>query len=211
VGVAIVVVLALLFFFMIRPRQGELGDLRTQVETEENTTTALQLELQRLQALQENEAELEATLAAIRELVPRNNQVPNFIFQTQDAADEAGVDFVSITPELPKTPPEGAALAEVRIAINAGGGFFSIQDFMRRLYELDRALRIDLVSMTGQADTETGEVEVNLDITARVFFELPAGGTNPAPGGTPTDTSTPAPVDSPTPGADGTSSPPPAS
>ena len=190
--VASVLVLAVFFFLFIKPRQKELGKVRDEVEQEEARTVSLRSELRRLQALQENAPKLEAELARFRELVPRNHEVPNFIFLVQEAADEAGVDFVNITPELPKAPPEGAPVAEVRATIGAGGGYFSVQDFLRRLYDLDRALRVDSVTMAGQEE-ESGETTLTLDMVSRVFFEPPGGVAGAATGtstGTATETTT---------------------
>lgn len=162
-----------LFFFLIRPRQNELEGVREDIEVEEARTLQLQSELQRLQELQANAPELEAELATIRGYVPKDDEVPNFIFLVQDAANAAGVDFVSITPELPKPPPEGAALAEVRAEIGAGGGYFAIQDFVRRLHGLDRAVRLDNLSLVAE-DEETGDTTINMTSFARIFFEAPA-------------------------------------
>jgi Tfp pilus assembly protein PilO len=191
-AVASVLVLAAFFFLFIRPRQNELGKVRDEVEQEEARTVSLRSELRRLQALQENAPELEAELARFRELVPRNHEVPNFIFLVQEAATEAGVDFVNITPELPKAPPEGAPVAEVRATIGAGGGYFSVQDFLRRLYDLDRALRVDSVTMAAQEE-ESEESTLRLDMVSRVFFEPPGGVAGAATGtatGTTTETTT---------------------
>ena len=201
VTVALALVVLLVFYvFFIRSRQGELAELRTQVEAEEAQTIQLRATLNRLRALQEQAPQLEAELAEIRELVPQKNQVPNFIFASQEAANEAGVELTVLSPELPKTPPEGAQLAEVRLQMAASGGYFAIQDFMRRLIDLDRALRIDIVTMTAATATDTTETIVSLDITARIFFELPvveAPTTDPAvtdPAGTePAVTPTPTP------------------
>jgi Tfp pilus assembly protein PilO len=193
-GVAVGVVLVAFFFLFIRPRQGELGRVRDEVEQEEARTVSLRSELRRLQTLQENAPELEAELARFRDLVPSNHEVANFIFLVQDAADAAGVDFVQITPEQPKSPPEGAPVAEVRATIGAGGGYFSVQDFMRRLYDLDRALRIDNLSLTGQ-ESETGETDLTVSLTSRIFFEPPGGVSGAAATGVPpatgTETTTP--------------------
>ncbi len=176
VGVLIFVMLLGVYMLLVRPRSNELATLRTQIEAERANGSALQVELARLESLRDNSAELEADLAAIRELVPRRHEVENMIFLIQKAADESGVDFVEIRPELPKQPPEGAALAEVRFSIQAGGGFFSVQDFMRRLYDLDRALRIDLLGLLGAEAPDGSGTTITLNLTARVFFELPAGG-----------------------------------
>ena len=203
--VAVVAMVALMYYFAIRPRQSELGEVRADVATEENRTQELQSELSRLQGLQENAPELEAELSKFRELIPEDDQVANFIFQVQEAANQAGVGFVEITPELPKPPPEGAQVAEVRSLIGAKGGYFAVQDFFRRLYDLDRALRVDNVTMAAQeeetsVETTSTETLIDLDTTARIFFELPPGG---AAGGTTTTTTTttpaPAPSTSPAP------------
>ena len=183
----VLVVCALFYFFAIRSRQSELGDVRAQVEDEENRTQQLQAELSRLQQLQENAPRLEARLSEIRDKVPESNEVPNFIFQVQQAASQAGVRFVQITPELPKPPPEGAQLAEVRSTVSAKGSYFSVQDFVRRLYDLDRAARMDSLTLgveeTGE-ETAGPSQELVLETTTRVFFELPTG----APAGTTTTT-----------------------
>lgn len=202
--VGVVVVLLLGFVFFIRPQQSDLSDLEDQVAQERNETQQLQAELDRLQALQENAPQLQARLDRIRELVPQRNQVPNFIFQVQEAADESGVGFLQITPTLPDQPAEGAALAEVTIQMGARGGYFAVQDFVRRLYDLDRALRLDVMNLASQEE-ETGGTSVALDGTLRIFFELPAGVAAAAPGAT----TTPAPAT--TPEAAGSPSPSPGS
>jgi Tfp pilus assembly protein PilO len=184
-AVVLALIVAVAFFFQfIRPRQGELADVNDQIEAEEARTSTLQAELARLQELQANAPQLEAELARIRELVPNDDAIPNFIFLVQDSADQAGVDFVQITPQQPKTPPEGTALGEIRMTIGAGGGYFSIQDFIRRLHNLDRAARIDNLSLTG-AELDNGAIDIVLSSTVRVFFEPPAA---PAPAPSPSPT-----------------------
>lgn len=195
----VIAVLLLIFFFVVNPRRNELSEVRAQVEAEEQRTIQLQAELDRLRELEANAPELEAELARIRGFVPLRPEVPNFIFQVQQAANRAGLDFVQITPELPKQPPEGAALAEVRMTIGAKGGYFAVQDFIRRLYDLDRALRLDNFTLSFEGD-EFGLIRLDMQGAARIFFELPepAGaattgttGTAPLPGTTPTPTTTP--------------------
>lgn len=166
----VVVVCALFFYFFIRARQTELATVRTNIVAEEDRAVQLTTELNRLKELQERAPELQAELTRIRELVPVEHEVPNYIFLVQDAATEAGVDFVSITPELPRTPPEAAPLAQVRMEILAEGGFFALQDVLRRIYALDRATRID--NLTLGVDETTNEL--SLTIATRIFFELPA-------------------------------------
>jgi Tfp pilus assembly protein PilO len=204
-GAAVVVVLLAFYFLAIRSRQGELGKARQEVQQERDRTQQLEAELARREALRDDAPRLQAALDEARQLVPDSNEVANFIFQVQDAADQAGVGFLQITPELPKPPPEGAELAEVRSTIGAQGGYFAVQDFIRRLYDLDRAVRIDNLTMTGVESDEDAAQDgrVQVDMTARIFFDLPAGAAAATPGATTTTppTTTPtAPAPAPPPG-----------
>jgi Tfp pilus assembly protein PilO len=195
--VAIVLVVCLLFYVLfVRGKQSDLSKVQAETRNEQARTVSLQAQLQQLKQLQAHAPQLQAELSDIRKLVPKDNEVPNFIFQTQEAANQAGVSFLEITPELPKQPPEGAALAEVRITIGAQGGYFAVQDFIRRLYGLPRALRIDNIALTGTAGAN-GATVVQFQATARVFYELPtAAPPVPVAPGAP---ATPAPVVTPTP------------
>jgi Tfp pilus assembly protein PilO len=183
---AVVVVLLAFYYFAIRSRQNELGLVRQDTQQERDLTQQLETELARREALQEDAPRLQAALDEMREFVPGDNQVANFIFQIQNAADQAGVGFLQITPELPKPPPEGARLAEVRTTIGAQGGYFAVQDFVRRLYDLDRAVRIDNLTMTGVEDDKEAadEGRVQLTLIARIFFGLPEGGATTSSGTT---------------------------
>ena len=167
-----VVVAGLVFFFLIRPRQTELAEIKEEIATEQARTQQLQAELTRLEELRENAPKLLAELAEIREFVPPNHQVPNFIFLVQAAANASGVDFLQITPTLPEPPLEGAAVAQVRITLGASGGYFAVQDFIRRLYNLDRAVRLDHLSLNPLDETVL-PVKLTMTGDARIFFEVP--------------------------------------
>jgi Tfp pilus assembly protein PilO len=193
--VAALLVSVAFYFLFVRSRQGQLSEVQTEIDAEEAKTVELEATLSRLQGLQANAARFEARLAEIRELIPPDDEVANFIFQVQDEANRAGVTFVEVTPEVPKPPPEGAQVAEIRAVIGAEGDYFALQDFLRRLYDLDRALRIDNLGITSEEDQETDQLTVTLTATARIFFELPTGGAAAAPGTTPAPAPTqPAPV-----------------
>jgi Tfp pilus assembly protein PilO len=185
-SIAIVLVMAVMFFLLVGPRRGQLAEVKEQVKAAESETVVLETELARLESLQKQAPQLQAALDEISDLVPEENRVSNFVFQVQQEANRAGLDFISITPQLPKSPPEGAPLAEVKIDIGAKGSFFTIQDFIRRLTELDRAVRIDGFNMAVVEEEDGSEDKVELTASARVFFEQPAGAAVPAAPGTTT-------------------------
>ena len=207
---AVLAVLVVVFLLVVKPRQGELNTVRASVQAEQDRTQQLQAELSRLQELQKRAPELEAEHSRLRRLVPEQNDVANFIFDVQEAANEAGVAFVTITPQLPESPPEGADVAQIRTMIGARGDYFAIQDFVRRLYSLSRAVRIDNLALTGPegagattgttttgattATTSASQDQISMEAIARIFFQLPAAGA-------PSATSVPAPATATTTGA----------
>lgn len=198
-GVAAILVCLLFFMLIIRPRKSSLAEVNTNIETALNERQSLQLQLTQLEALKDRAPQMTALLDEIRGYVPESNEAANFINQIQVAANMAGVELHQLSNELPKQPLEGALLAEIRVTIRATGGYFSLQDFVRRLYDLDRALRIDtvLLSRGGTAqEPASGSSDIELTATARVFFEIP-------PGVTPGDgtATAPTPEESPSPEA----------
>jgi Tfp pilus assembly protein PilO len=207
-SVGVVLVMALMFFFLISPRKGQLAEAREQVDAAEAETVVLETELTRLEGLQAQAPQLQAALDEIRDMVPDEDRVSSFVFQLQQEANKAGLEFVSITPQLPKPPPEGAPLAEVKIDIGARGTYFTIQDFIRRVTELDRAVRVDGFSMAAVEEEGSDEALIELTASARVFFEQSGAGagtqtaagatTTTAPAPAPSTDASPAPTESPT-------------
>ena len=184
------------YFLLVRSRQGDLDTLNENIAAEQSRTAQLQVELERLRDLQARAPELQAELDKFRSLVPQDHETSDLVLQIDQAAKESGVTFAQITPELPKAPPEGAALAEVRMTIGGSGGYFALQDFLRRLYDLDRALRIDNITMSSSQEA-TGTLSIDLQVIARVFFEVP-GATGPATTAPPNTTAPPAETPAPT-------------
>lgn len=195
-GLLTLTICLLFYFFAVKPQRAELTRVQGEIEAEQTRTAQLQAELQRLQDLQANAPKLRAELEVIRGFVPTKPELANFIFQVQEAANRAGLDFVQITPELPRTPPEGAALAQVRATIGATGGYFSLQDFLRRLYALDRALRSDTVSLS-VSSLEPFGTRLTMNMATRIFYELPAGSVSGGVVSVPTSSPTPTPTTTP--------------
>lgn len=200
-GVVALVVCLIFYFFFIRPRKGDLSRTRSEVTTADNLTSSLRATLQDLEQLREDAPRLNAELEEFRDLVPQRNDVANFVLQVQDAATASGVLFAQVDPDAPRIPPEAAPLAQVRVTIAAQGGYFSVQDFMRRMTELDRAVGIDVLTLQTEEDEEEIRTRgrINLQMAVRIFFELPEQQA-PVSGST---TTTPPPTDT-------TATPPPA-
>jgi Tfp pilus assembly protein PilO len=106
---ATVVVAAGWFMFVFRPAQANLGEVNDQVEQTVDQVSALQTKLAELQALKANEDEVRIQGQKMQAALPTDPKLADFIRLVQNAANEAGIDFVTVTPSLPATPTTQAA------------------------------------------------------------------------------------------------------
>lgn len=190
IGLGSVAVIALWFLFVFRPNRAELADLNQQIETTKVEIRALEAELQRLQALQRNEPQLRADLARLTDALPPDHRVPSFILQLQEAANLAGVDFLSIGPSQP-APAAAGGHQVISVSLSTTGTFFQVEDFIFRLGRLDRAVTIDSFSLSPAAPL------LSVGMSLRMF-SLPEAAP-PAPAPAPAPGASPAPAASPTP------------
>jgi Tfp pilus assembly protein PilO len=162
-----------------KPSREKLSNVRAEVKTTEQEVAQLTAKLAELQALKANEAELRKEFAKFEHALPVEPAVSDFIHDVQDAADQAGIDFLSIAPSIPAAP-QGAAPAtsgaptadpatsgeeaeaqaaqaapaqpsvySVSVSLTADGKFFEIEDFVAKMEKLERAIRIDTFTLSG--------------------------------------------------------------
>jgi Tfp pilus assembly protein PilO len=110
-GVASLLVLLLWFGVVYHPASAKLGKLKQDITAAQTQRSQLQAELQRLQTLKANEPLLRADVAKFTAAMPTSPQISAFIRLVQNAADGAGIDFLSVAPSLPAAAQPAAAPA----------------------------------------------------------------------------------------------------
>lgn len=91
------------WFLLVSPKRSEAADLRTQTAAVETSSMQLQTQLGVLKALAKDLPKAQADLAAVAAKVPDNPALPSLIRALTKAADEAGVELVSLSPGRPTT------------------------------------------------------------------------------------------------------------
>ena len=182
---AALAILVLWYLLLWSPRGNAIDDAGDRQREAENTLQQLRSELDRLQALRDNEAATRARIEQLRQAIPDEPNLAQFILDANDAANQSGIDFLSIAPTPPAaTAAEGTAgapPAQVALSINITGGYFQVLDFVNRLNRLTRIVVIDGMNVgAGQG----GSLSVSL--TGRMFVtSVPAGTAAPTPGAAP--------------------------
>lgn len=213
---ALLAVIVVFFAFPFRSNRTRINELRDQQAQTEQDIDALRARLKRLQELQKRDPELRAELTRYRDALPSDPGLPDLILAVQDAANLAGIDFLSLSPTLPSafTPPAAGGtttapaatggLQSIGVSIGTTGRFFEIEDFVIRLEQLKRAVKIDSFTLAPGGTTDgtaspTGSPVLSVTFQTKVFMLAPAAapstttpGTSPAPGSSPAP-STPAP------------------
>ena len=104
VALTVVGVLAVLsagWFLVISPKRSEAADLRTDAESQQRANLGLQAQLATLKAQAKDLPKQQAALAAVAAKIPDNPALPALIRALSKAADDAGVELVSLAPSVP--------------------------------------------------------------------------------------------------------------
>ncbi|MDP8975670.1 MAG: type 4a pilus biogenesis protein PilO [Actinomycetota bacterium] len=119
---AAVAVIVLWYFVFWSPRNKALNQARERRQAAKQQETQLRTEIARLRGAQSQEPAKRARLEALRTAIPDDPKLAQFILDTNDAANRAGIDFISIAPQLPAPPAAGAGGATATTAPPGGGG-----------------------------------------------------------------------------------------
>lgn len=213
-GAGFLVLVVAWFFLGFNPNRSRINELRDEQEEVEASITRLEAELARLEELQRMEPELRAQFTRLQDAVPEDPRIPDFILQVQEAANLAGIEFLSISPSLPAafTPPGGeggaANLQAIAVSIQTTGRFFALEDFIIRLEKLARAVRINTFGLSpggGAADVPGTSPSMSVTFQLQIFMASTTGQAGGATGGTTggatggTTIATPAPETTPAP------------
>ncbi|HUR51637.1 MAG TPA: type 4a pilus biogenesis protein PilO [Mycobacteriales bacterium] len=170
-AVGVLAVMAAGWFLLISPKRTEAALVRDEVTSQEGINQGLQTQLAMLKQQAKTLPAQQAKLARVATKIPDNPAQPALIRALSDAADEAGVELISMAPGQPvavaaapatlAAPAPGAApqgtssltttasaaynpgvLTTIPLAINVVGGYFQVEQFFDRLENLARAAKV---------------------------------------------------------------------
>jgi Tfp pilus assembly protein PilO len=178
-----VLVVAVWWMFVFSGVRKESSDVSKEIDAAKAETRALETELSQLEDLEQRAPETEARLGELRQAVPSDADLAEFIEQANALGVETGVKWVSIAPAEPAL---AGGVNSIGLTISVEGGYFEVLDYEHRLETLNRLVVIDSFSLTGQenADAPGAAPTVGASITGRMFSQAVAA--VPAPTETPT-------------------------
>ncbi len=121
-SVACLLTITVWFGLAFRPAHSQLNTLRDDVATTKQKVTDLEAKVQKLLALQRNSSGARDQAQRLVGSLPPDPKVSDFILQVQDAANAAGIDFLSIAPSLPAVPADIAASTASAVPSESSSG-----------------------------------------------------------------------------------------
>lgn len=196
---AIGVVLVLIWWFVLwSPRQHAYSQAQAALQSESAQVQQLQAQLSQLRSQQarSGQAALLGRLATEQAAIPAQPDLAQLILQINTAAQDAGVNFLAISPSEP-TASTGAApgasasasVYPITMTLSITGGYYQVLDFVNRLDALPRLL---VISTFGVSPNGGQGAELSVSLTMKAFTTQPFGA-SPAGAGTASTTTTTAP------------------
>lgn len=182
-----IAVLAVWFLLIYSPQSNKIDEAKAAADSAEEQARKLNLEVQRLQALEKQAPQRRERAARADTAIPEEPQLAQFILQVQEAANASGVDWISVAPAPPAlagaAPAQGApvelqGVREVAISMNVEGGYFQVQDFITRIETLTRAVKVTAVVLAGGQEDATNLVAA---LSMKMFVSQPQAPPAPAP------------------------------
>jgi len=198
-GAAVVITLVGSFLGIFRAQKAQIDQTRAQAMTAEAMVASLNAELAHLRVLEKGAPALREQARVMDEALPNQTDLAKYILQVQDVSNKAGLDWISTNPTPPvASPGSSTGLQEVGMTMGAEGNYFAVQDFIGRLENLDRAVKISSVSITAKADPNKpgGAPKLTADLVLKMFV---AGAQAPVPPVTPPAPAASTPVPAPAP------------
>lgn len=192
-----VLLLVVAYIFVVKPKQDEIAEIRTEIESTQDQQAQVSAQISRLESVRATIPEVEAAIAAAETILPREDaKLAAAVRQLQVAANDSGAELTTISMGRPAevtdveaTVPED--LASITVTVSVSGGYFQIVDFLRRVEDPALTPRAILWSTSSISLDDYPTLTANL--AGNMFAYLDDIGVEEQPA--PTDTATDADVE----------------
>ncbi len=150
-AVVLVAIAALCWFLLLSPIRADTAVLQTTIEDEQAKLAQAQLKVDQADATRQEGKRNQARLLELAKMLPTSVELPSLLLQIQQLADQAGIQFISITPgDAEDAASGGYRIVSLDLAFS--GTFFDVNDFVYRAEQMvagpGRLLAIKALSLS---------------------------------------------------------------
>jgi type IV pilus assembly protein PilO len=175
VGFAAVLLAALYWYFLYKPKAEELRAVQVHVDSldKKNQQARADIAQGSLQKLRAQSAEYDQSLKVMRQLVPRSNEVPALLEDISTAARRVGLDLATVEP-MPVLPGEQFDTYRYKLAVT--GGYHPVGQFLSNVGSLNRiiapvtiAIKLHPMAAQTKARVKNGESLIDTQFQVQTY------------------------------------------
>lgn len=155
-ALAVVAALSVLvggWVLVVAPHRAAAAEVALAVEGERAAVASLAVQLQVLRAQADELPATRARLAELEGAIPATVDLPGLVTRLTAAADDTGVELVSVSPGA---PVPGPSYSSVPVVLVVEATYFSAEQFLHALETLPRELVVGSLTLAADAGTGTG-------------------------------------------------------
>ena len=171
----------LVLFALVVPKATQVKAKDRDLESAREQASTLRLQVHELQSLAKTAPQTRAKLATLNAEVPPTADLPGLIRLLNTAAEESGVDFMSMSPGTPEAASTGTA-SVIPVQMSLSGSFFALDQYLLKLEGLPRASKVLSVGVT-PITGNTGASGLQMTLVADFFTTDTSAGPGSEPGG----------------------------
>lgn len=170
-ALGLVVILAAYWFLLLSPLRGKIADTNSQIASEQTKLAENQARLAQMEQTRAEGKQNQGRLIELSKMVPQTPELPSLLLQIQDLATEAGIDFLTITPEQ---PTDLGSFLVINLTLEMEGRYFDVNDFLYRAEQMaagpGRILAPKQVELSLAGTPEsTASPKLKVNITLQAF------------------------------------------
>lgn len=181
-GVATVVVLLLVAFFLLLPKLGQVKDANAALDQARAQESTLGSQLAALKQAQTEAPKNRETIRKVEQAIPPTVDQQGFILLLQNAALQSSIDVLTLTPATPVFDP-ATGLSTITNSVSVTGSYFAITQFLFSVETLPRAAKVSSVAIT-PTPSDTDPSLLTLDASIDVYTSDTSAGPGSSPGPT---------------------------
>jgi type IV pilus assembly protein PilO len=180
-GIAAVAIAVLLIVILILPKLSQISDAKKTLDAAR--TMQGNLESQRAALIDAKNAAPAAqnTINKVNRLIPPTADLPGLILLLRNAADTAGVTYVTITPSTP-TLDSTTGISTISVTVVSNGSYAALTDYLYGIETLPRAAKILTTSIAAGAVSSSSATQLTMTTTLDVYTADTSSGPGSSPG-----------------------------
>lgn len=160
-----------LYQFVLKPAMQKRSGLETRVQALQQQTAQIRAQLRDLKQLEQQYQQVQTELAEFQELIPDKKEIPGLLKQIELMALQCNVDVPSISTSQ---PIDKGTYRAISLTLSAEGTFQDILKFFGRLADAPRLITVQKADFGSYDAAKGGTMQVS--INGSIYMRGGAGG-----------------------------------